>query len=126
MAVIEGVMRILIFLLYVVVCLFLMVHIVTRYQLWSGNPQIQDYVFDLLAMVALTLFSYQCTAFEADRGNRQLQLGTGLLAILLCGAALGRSEMTMLCAAGMVWAATDLCHLTPPQSKDEVDCHDPS
>ena len=63
-------------------------------------------------------------AFEADMGSRRMQLATGLLAILMCAAALGRTETTGLFAAGMVWASTDLCHLTPPTQKDEVDTHE--
>lgn len=113
------------FLIHGALTVFLLLLLISRYQAWSGNPQLQDYVFDLLALVALTLFSYQTTAFEADRGNRRLHLATGLLAVLLCGAALGRTDMTGLCAAGMVWAAMDLCRLTPPE-KDEVDEHDPA
>ena len=113
------------FLVHVVLTAFLLLHLVSRYQDWSGNPQLQDYVFDLLAMVALILFGYQSAAFEADMGNRRLQLGMGLLAVLLCGAALGRTEMTGLYAAGMVWAATDLCRLTPP-AKKEVEPDDPA
>lgn len=113
------------FLIHGVLTVFLLLLLISRYQTWSGNPQLQDYVFDLLALAALVLFGYQTTAFEADRGSRRLQLAAGLLAILLCGAALGRTDMTGLYAAGMVWAATDLCRLTPPE-KDEVDEHDPA
>lgn len=113
------------FLLHGVLTVFLLLLLISRYQDWSGNPQLQDYVFDLLALVALVLFGYQTTAFEAGRGNRRLQLAAGLLAVLLCAAALGRTDMTGLCAAGLVWAATNLCRMTPPE-KDEVDPHDPA
>ncbi len=112
--------------IHVVLCLFLLLYLISWYQLWSGNPQLQDYVFDLLAAVALILFSYQCAAFEAGVGKRNMQLGFGLTAILFCGAALGRTEMTGLFAAGMVWAVTDLCRLAPPPKKEEVEHHDPS
>lgn len=113
------------FLVHVVLTVFLLLYLVSRYQDWSGNPQLQDYVFDLLALAALVLFSYQSAAFEANLGNRRLHLAMGLLSVLLCGAALGRTEMTRLYAAGMVWAVTDLCRLTPPEKK-EVAPDDPA
>lgn len=107
--------------------LFLLIHVVSRYQVWSGNPQLQDYVFELLAAVALTLFSYHCAAFEADMGKRRMQLATGLLAVLLCGGALAGTEFTALYLSGAVWAAAELCSLEPlPKKAEEVEPHDPS
>lgn len=109
-----------------VLTVFLLLLLISRYQDWSANPQLMDYVFDLLALVALILFAYHCAAFAADRGNRRRQLGVGLMAVLLCGVCLGRTEMVGLYAAGMVWAATDLCRLMPPPEKDGVEPYDPA
>lgn len=106
-------------------CLFLLIHMVSRYQVWSSNPQLQDYIFELLAAVALTLFSYHCAAFEADMGSRRMYLATGLLAVLLCAAALSGTGTPGLYLGGLVWAFADLCTLTPPP-KDEVTAHDPA
>lgn len=94
---------------HAVLCLFLLVHMVSRYQVWSGDPQLQNYIFQLLACVALTLFSYYCAAFEADMGSRRMQLATGLLAVLLCTVALSGSEYRSLYLCGLIWAATNLC-----------------
>lgn len=104
---------------HAVLCLFLLIHMISRYQVWSANPQLQDYVFEVLAAVSLTLFSYHCAAFEADMGSRRMQLGTGLLAVLLCPVALTGGEYGWLYAYGTVWAFTNLCPLTPPP-KEEV------
>ena len=112
--------------IHVALCLFLLLYLISWYQLWSGNPQLQDYVFDLLAAVALILFSYQCAAFEAGIGRRRMQLALGMLSVLLCGGALAGSENPGLYAAGLVWAAADLCILAPPPKKEEVEPHDPS
>ncbi len=105
-------------------CLFLLLYLVSRYQLWSSNPQLQDYVFELLALVCLTLFSYHYAAFELGTGSRRMLLATGLLAVLLCGAANFRSQIPALYFSGLVWAAADLCRLDPPPKKDEVDAHE--
>lgn len=94
---------------HAVLCLFLLVHMVSRYQVWSGDPQLQNYIFQLLACVALTLFSYYCAAFEADMGSRRMQLATGLLAVLLCTVALSGTEYRSLYLCGLIWAATNLC-----------------
>ena len=105
---------------------FLLLHLISRYQLWSGNPQLQDYVFELLAFVALILFSYHCTAFEADMGSRRMQLATGLLTILLCGAAIPYSDFPNLYICGLIWAATDLCCPFLPPKEVEVDSDEAS
>lgn len=110
--------------IHAVTCLFLLLHLVSRYQSWSGNPQLQDYLFDLLAAVALVLFSYHCAAFEAGIGKRRMQLTTGLLTLLLCGGALAGTAYSGLYVSGALWAATDLCVLDPPPKKDEVDNHE--
>lgn len=107
-------------------CMYLLLYLISCYQLWSSNPQLQDYVFELLAAVALVLFSYQCAAFEAGIGSRRKQLATGLLAVLLCGAANFRAQVPALYAGGFVWALTDLCRLDPPPKQEEVENHDPS
>lgn len=113
------------FLVHAGLTVFLLLYLISWYQVWSANPQMQDYVFDLLGGVALVLFGYQLTAFEADRGNRRLHLAMGLLAVLLCAGALAGPENFDLYGAGMIWAATDLCRVIPPK-KDEVEVHDPA
>jgi len=107
-------------------CLFLLLYLVSRYQGWSGNPQLHDYVFELLSLVSLVLFSYQCAAFEAGMGSRQMQLASGLLVLLLWGPASFRGQIPGLYFGGAFWAVTNLCRLTPPTKKDEVDAHDPA
>lgn len=101
------------FLIHGLTSVFLLLHVVTHYQHWSGNPQLQDYVFDLFAAVMLMLFSYYAAAFEAGMGKRRMQLATGLLALLLCGVSLSGTEFPGLYVSGSVWAAADLCRLMP-------------
>ena len=105
---------------------FLMIYLFSRYQGWSGNPQLMDYVFELLALVSLVLFSYQCAAFEADMGNRRLHLIMGLAVLLLWGPASFRGQVPGLYFGGAIWAVTNLCRLMPPPKKDEVDARDPA
>lgn len=94
---------------HALVCLFLLVHMVSRYQAWSGNPQLQDYVFELLAAVALTLFSYHCAAAGADMGKPRMRRAAGGLAVLLCAVALSGTATFALYLGGLIWAFTALC-----------------
>jgi len=96
------------FLLHVVPCLFLAVHIVSHYQSWSGNPQMQNYVFAMLGAMALLFFSFYTAAMEAGCGSRRMLLGMGLAAIYLCLAETASSAYTRLYLAGIFWVMTEL------------------
>ena len=51
--------------------LMLMLTLVSNYQNWSALPQLQDYGFELLAIVFLMLATYQRAAFDVNYGNRR-------------------------------------------------------
>lgn len=95
------------------VCVFFAVHMVSRYQTWSGDPQLQDHVFNLLACVTLSLFAFHQAAFDVGSGKRRMQLAMGLLAVYTCLAALANTEHWLLYLTGAAWAITNLCSLTP-------------
>ena len=99
------------FLLHVVACLFFVLHIVTRYQLWSGNPQMQDYVFSLLGTMTLLFFGFYTAAMEAECGSFRMRFGMGLAAVYLCLGELARSSCPALYLGGILWVLTDLCSI---------------
>lgn len=105
--------------LHVVACLFFVVHIVTRYQLWSGNPQMQDYIFSLLGAMGLMFFGFYCAAMEAGCGSLRMTVGMGLAAIYLCTAELARSSCPWLYLGGILWVLTDLCSIRMDSKKKE-------
>ena len=107
------------FLLHVVPCLFLVVHIVSHYQSWSGDPQMQDYVFALLGAMALMFFGFYTAAMEAGCGSRRMLLGMGLAAIYLCLAEAAHSAYPLLYLAGMIWVMTDLHSLGEPETGEK-------
>ena len=107
------------FLLYVVVCLFLALHTVTRYQFWSGNPQMQDYFFSLLGLLALVFFGYYHAAWDAGGGNLRLTLGTGLAAIYFCTAELAVSSGPALYLGGLLWVLAELGSLKSGAAYEE-------
>lgn len=97
------------FLLYVVPCLFLVAHIVNHYQVWSGNPQMLDYVFALLGAMALMFFGFYSAAFCADCGSRRMAVLMGLAAVYLCLAELANSDYPALYFGGVLWVMTGMC-----------------
>lgn len=101
------------FVFHALVCAFFGIHMVSRYQVWSGDPQLQDHVFNLFACVSLTLFAFYQAAFDVGSGKRRMQLAMGLLAVFTCLTALANTEHWLLYLTGAVWAVTNLCSLTP-------------
>ena len=85
---------------------------VSRYQMWSSDPQLQDYCFYLTAYVALMLTAYHHAAFDAGMGSHKLLWFFSLAAMYLCCLSLkGNADTVLLLGCG-VWAFTNLTHLT--------------
>lgn len=116
------------FLLHLIPCLFLVFHIINHYQVWSGNPQLTDYVFALFATMTLMFFAFYTAAFDVDAGKRRMHLGMGLAAVYLCMVNLPETEYLYLYAGGILWVLSDLCTLYPkpkPVEESEKE-NDPS
>lgn len=107
------------FLTHMTACVFLLIHLVGNYRHWSGNPQLQDYVFDLFGCVALMLFAYYEASFDVGAGKRRMQLAAGLAAVYLGCVALSGSQYPLLYLGGAVWAVTDLCTLNPVPRREK-------
>ena len=95
------------------ICLYLMVHLVCLYRLWSSDPQIQDYAFSLLAAVSLMLANYYSAGFDANFGQRRPHAAFHLAAVFFCIVSLPRCESPLFYIAMAAWMITDLCNLTP-------------
>jgi len=105
---------------YTALTLFLALQMVSRYQPWSGNPQLQDWVFSLAASAALTLCAYHHSAFCAGLGHRRMLLLSSLVSVFACCAALPHTEHFWLYLLGGIWAYTDLCRVTPSQPEEQA------
>ncbi len=101
------------FLLHMIPCLFLVFHVVNHYQLWSSQPQLQNYVFYLFGVLAMALFAFYTSAFTVEIPRRQMQIFTGLAALYLCAVSLYGGDTPWLNLGCMAWAATGLCTLEP-------------
>lgn len=88
---------------HLVLCLFFSVHIVTHYQTWSGDPQLQHYIFVVLGQVALVFTAYYQTAAEVGLGRQWIQPLTGLLTVYLCTVSLMDTRFPLLQLGGIFW-----------------------
>ena len=103
------------------VCLNYMLTLVTDYRLWSADPQIHSYAYQLLAEVLLMLSAFHRTCCDAGIIQRRKLLATGLGAAFCCMAALaGDFQVGFFLASGL-WAAGSMCHVAvlPPDPKEE-------
>lgn len=96
------------FLCYLALCLFLLAHLVSHYRQWCADPQILNYLFELLGIGMWMLFSYYCACTCVGMGSRRLWLATGLLTVTICLAALGTQGDVWLCLGGGIFAGTSL------------------
>ena len=91
-------------------CLFWLVHLIDNYRGWSGQPQLQSYLFALLATMAMALFTYYTAAEAAQMGKPRLRVFAGLSAGYLCLAAMlpGPEKTQILLMSSALWAVSDL------------------
>lgn len=106
-----------------IICLFYMLMLVTNYRLWSADPQLQDYAYQLLAGVLLMLCSFHRTCCDGGVIQRKKLLATGLSAAVCCMASLsGQFQWGFYLASGL-WAAGSVCHVAvlPPDPEEEAE-----
>lgn len=96
------------FLFHAVVCLFFGLNLVDYYRLWSGQPQLMDYVFQLFGCVGLMLTAYQRTAFDVEAGNGRALRITELLAAFACLVCAADSGQALFYLAGGLWCLMGL------------------
>ena len=98
------------FLLSLAPCLFWLTHLIDNYRGWSGQPQLQSYLFSLLSTMAMALFTYYTAADSVGLGKPRLRVFAGLSAGYLCLAAMlpGPEKTQLLFFTSALWA---LCSL---------------
>lgn len=101
-----------------IVCVFLMLHLVSHYRLWSSSPQVQTYGFELLAIVFVMLSCYQRAAFDAGKGNRQAYTFFSLAALFFCVATLPGCDNVAFFIGSAAWMYMTPCRLNLPVKKE--------
>lgn len=100
-------------------CVVFAADMLGRYQSWSGNPQLPDYVFHVLAGVALSLSAYQTLALHTGLGKPRIHRFWCLTALFLCILCLSGPEPRAFYLSGACWALFCLTSPMPPQEPEE-------
>ncbi len=89
---------------------YLMIHTVSQYRVWSTQTQLQDHFFCLLASVFALLAVLHRTAMDAREGNRKAYIFFNQAALFFSIAAI-RDENWLFFLSLAVWCGVNLCSL---------------
>ena len=91
-------------------CLFWLTHLIDNYRGWSGQPQLQSYLFALLSTMAMALFTYYTAADSVGLGKPRQRVFSALSAGFLCLAAMlpGPEKTQLLFFTSALWAISCL------------------
>lgn len=101
------------------VCVYLMLHLVSHYRLWSAYPHLQSYGFELLAIVFVMLACYHRAAADAGHGNRRAYTFFTLASLFFCIAAIPSSCNIAFFLGCAVWMYFTPCRLSSSSRKEE-------
>ena len=104
-----------------ILCLFYMLTLIRSYRLWSADPQLHAYCFQLLAMVLLLLCSFHRTCCDAGIFQRRKLIFTGMTAAVCAAAALSSGFQPGFFLASALWALGCVCDpaVLPPDPEEE-------
>lgn len=101
--------------LHAAVTAYLMLHLVCQYKVWNIEPQLQNYLPQLLASVFLMLAAYHRTMLDAGGGSRSGYVFFNYGALFFCCVSLWTD--TPIFYLGMAaWTATCQCSLEPKKA----------
>lgn len=104
-----------------IICLFYTLMLITNYRLWSADPNLHSYAYQLLAQVLLMLCAFHRACCDAGVIQRKKLLATGLSAAVCATAALSMDFQRGFFLASALWAAGSVCStaVLPPDPEDE-------
>ena len=105
---------------HVVVCLFFIVRLVLSFKNWSADPQVQDYVIQLLACVSLMMFAYHRASFDANQPTPKRTAFFGLCAVFFAVIALSDKAMWLFMLGSGIWSV-GACPTLEPVEPDRND-----
>lgn len=103
------------------VCLYFMLMLVRDYRLWSADPQVHNYAYQLLAGVLLMLCAFHRTCCDAGIIQRRKLILTGLMAAVCCTASLSMPFRQSFYLASALWGFGCICEpaVLPPDPVEE-------
>lgn len=100
-------------------CVYFILRLIGRYQLWSSDPQLHDYCFQLLATVCAMLFSYHWAALDMKPTARKRLSLLGLLGVFFCCLSLVRSDNVLFYLGLGSWMITNLGSLEAAETASQ-------
>ncbi len=100
-------------------CFWLILVLVCQYRHWSADPQIENYCYQLLALVFAMISVYHRATFNANLGQRAPHAFFSLGCVYFCLLAFGGPGGRLLYFSIGIWQFTDLCRLTPMRRRGE-------
>lgn len=100
-------------LFHVAICIWLTLRLICLYRSWSSDPQLEDYCYQLLAIVCAMLTAYHRAAFAAELGQRTWHAFFSLAGVYCCALSLAGPDGVVLYLSLGTWMFTDLCRLNP-------------
>ena len=98
---------------HTVVTLYMMLHILSQYRGWNFEPQLQQYLPQLLASVFLMLSAYHRAALDGGEGNYRSYLFFNYGAVFFCLLAV-HSATPVFYLSMAIWTATANCDPLSP------------
>lgn len=95
-----------------------MFYLISRYRIYSAEPETLRYVFKILALVCMMLVFYQKAALIAHIGNFRSYHFWRSLTLFLCFTAIPSSKNPMLYLFGALWLLVDPS--APPSKKPKT------
>ena len=92
---------------FTLIIVYFMSHLILQYRLWSAQPQLQLYVFPLLASVFLMLFAYHRAGLDVNGKGFRQYIFFNQATLFFCCLSLN-TDTWLFYLAMAVWAATDL------------------
>ncbi len=104
---------------YLLPLAFLIVKLVLRFRVWSRDPAILDYCYDLFALITATLAVCYEGTFCLDKGRRRLAMFFTLCGLFFGAASLANASGRELCVTGGIclWLTASLWRLLRPGKK---------
>ncbi len=94
-------------------CVWLILVLVCQYRRWSADPQLENYCYQLFALVFAMISSYHRATFDANFGKRGSYAFFSLGCVYFCLLSMAGPQDILLYLCLGIWQATDLCRLTP-------------
>ena len=114
------------FLLHGIFTVFLMLYTVCQCQYWGSEPEVQAFLFPLLACIALMLTGYYLSVLDTRKGSRQWLVFFDQAALYCCCLSLN-GENSLFYLGMAIWLTLDLCSVevrhtpaAPPSEEAEA------